>query len=283
MLGKWKRVDWPGSGQLCYESESATVVGRKPGEIVAVKSMMNRLRCVVLVAGLLLLGSAAVAADMAPATTAARKVRLFILSGQSNMVGLNPEESFTPALRKAFPDDELIVVKHASSGQLMKHWYKDWKLAPGDVTKGNGKIYDLLMSKVKEAMAGKVAPASVSFVWMQGEADTNHKGYGDVYAAALQGLLEQLQADLGRKDIDFVLGRISDFGNELPERPDWNLIRKVQVQFAEGYARGAWVDTDDLNGKANGLHYPPDGYRKMGERFAQRAVELVEKGRAGTK
>jgi hypothetical protein len=234
----------------------------------------------------LLLGVAvrAGAADTAPATTqgAAKPVRLFILSGQSNMVGLKPEESFTPALQKAFPNDDLVVVKHASNGQLIKLWYKGWKLTADDSTKGNGRLYDQLMAKVKQAMADKPAPVSITFVWMQGEADANHKGYGDVYRAALQGLLEQLQADLGRKDIDFVLGRISDYGNNLPERPDWNPIRKVQVEFAEAYERGAWIDTDDLNGPANGLHYPPEGYRTMGERFAEKAIALITKGHSAT-
>jgi hypothetical protein len=47
------------------------------------------------------------------ATAADKKVRLFILSGQSNMAGLDPKVSFTPAVEKAFADDEVIVVKHA--------------------------------------------------------------------------------------------------------------------------------------------------------------------------
>jgi hypothetical protein len=119
---------------------------------------------------------------------------------------------------------------------------------------------------------------SVTFVWMQGEADANHKGYGEIYGAALDSLLAQLQSDLGRKDIDFVLGRISDFGNDKPaERPGWNIIRDAQVNFAKAAPdRRAWIDTDDLNGAHNGLHYTKDGYQKLGERFAQKAIELIQ-------
>ena len=40
------------------------------------------------------------------------KVRLFILSGQSNMAGLKPETSFTPAIKKAFPKDEARLPCH---------------------------------------------------------------------------------------------------------------------------------------------------------------------------
>ena len=48
------------------------------------------------------------------------KTRLFILSGQSNMAGLNPDVSFTPTLKKAYPDDELVVVKSA------QHFYASY-------------------------------------------------------------------------------------------------------------------------------------------------------------
>ena len=42
---------------------------------------------------------------------------LFILSGQSNMAGLRPQESFTPAVVAAFGKSEVIVVKDAHGGQ----------------------------------------------------------------------------------------------------------------------------------------------------------------------
>ena len=58
-------------------------------------------------------------------------------------------------------------------------------------------------------------------------------------------------------------------------------IRKTQVEFAESYPRGAWVDTDDLNDKKVGdkimhdLHYTPAGYKVLGERFADKAIALI--------
>ena len=41
--------------------------------------------------------------------TASAATRLFILSGQSNMAALDPEVSFIPTLKAAFPADDLIV------------------------------------------------------------------------------------------------------------------------------------------------------------------------------
>ena len=49
---------------------------------------------------------------------------LFILSGQSNMVGMKPEVSFTPAVTKQFGKENIIVVKKAHSGQSIRSWAK---------------------------------------------------------------------------------------------------------------------------------------------------------------
>jgi hypothetical protein len=136
-------------------------------------------------------------------------VHLFILSGQSNMVGLKPEESFTPTVMKAFGEDRVIVIKDAQGGRPIRQWYKQWKPASGEAPKKTGDLYDRLMKKVKPAIEGKQI-ASVTFVWMQGERDAREK-HGEVYADSLRGLIKQLSDDLGRDDVNFVIGRLSDF------------------------------------------------------------------------
>ncbi len=57
----------------------------------------------------------------------AKEKHLFILSGQSNMAGLDPNISFIPAVEKAFGKDDVIVVKSAQSGQPIKRWVKNWE------------------------------------------------------------------------------------------------------------------------------------------------------------
>lgn len=196
------------------------------------------------------------------------------------MKGLNPDTSFTPNVTTEFPNDDCVVVKSAYSGQLIRTWYKDWKLPEGAQPAGqgkNGRHYEQLLQAVITAMKDKATPVSLTFCWMQGEADANHKGYGAIYGEALTGLLQQLQTDLKYEDIDVVIGRISDFGNDDPQnRPDWNIIREAQVEWAENSPRAAWIDTDDLNGPTNALHYGKDGYQKLGRQFAAKAIELIK-------
>jgi hypothetical protein len=208
---------------------------------------------------------------------------LFILSGQSNMEGLKPGISFTPALTKEFGEDSVIVVKYAVGGQSIQRWYRKWQPArkprnPGNLPP-NGDLYDRLMARVNEAIEGKEIE-TVTFVWMQGERDGNVKR-GDEYEVSLKGVIEQIRTDMGRRDVNFVIGRISDYGSG---REHWDKVREAQVRVAEADPRGAWVDTDDLNdgtraGKEikNDLHYTSDGRRILGERFALTAIALLKR------
>lgn len=209
-------------------------------------------------------------------------VHLFILSGQSNMVGLRPEESFRPVLEKEFGKDRVLIVKHAMGSQPISRWYKQWKPSNGEVPAGNGDLYDSLLNKVRAAVHEQ--PVTITFVWMQGERDARLK-FGDVYEASLLGLYQQLCTDLQRTDINFIIGRLSDFGMQNEQYPHWQMIRDVQVKVGASNPRFGWIDTDDLNdgtnreGKAitNDLHMSAQGYITMGHRFAEKAIELIKK------
>ena len=71
----------------------------------------------------------------------------------------------------------------------------------------------------------------------------------------------------------------------------WTMVRDAQVAVAEADPRGAWIDTDDLNdgknkrGKEikNDLHMSVEGYKIMGQRFAEKAIALIKGEKAGKK
>lgn len=207
---------------------------------------------------------------------------LFILSGQSNMARFTPDETFTPAVEKQFGKENVVVVKDAKGGQPIRRWYKDWKDAKGEAPKSTGDLYDVLMKKVKEAIEGKTL-RSVTFIWMQGERDAKEK-HGEVYADSLKGLIEQVKADLGLKKLHVIIGRLSDFDMENAKYPHWTMIREAQADVVKSLPSAALIDTDDLNdgknaqGKElkNDLHYTPDGYKALGTRYAEKAIELID-------
>jgi hypothetical protein len=220
---------------------------------------------------ILLIATALTAAGTA-ARAATQDVHLFILSGQSNMEGLNPDLSFKPALVNAFGAAGVVIVKDAQSGQPISRWYKKWAPKTGNPPKVCGDLYDRLMVKVIKAVSNQTF-ATITFVWMQGESDALEKK-GEVYADSLRGLIRQLRDDLQRKDMLVVIGRLSDFGGT--NNPQWRLVREAEVAVAEADPLAAWVDTDDLNGEKNGLHYTKDGYRELGKRFAEKSIAIIK-------
>jgi hypothetical protein len=211
---------------------------------------------------------------------------LFILSGQSNMAGLNPDISFTPTVEAAFGKDNVTVVKEAKSGRPIRNWYKKWEAPEGKTIKDKhqvGQVYDWLMNRhVRKAMKNHEVE-SIVFVWMQGERDAK-TGMADVYKASLKGLIKQLRDDIGRQDMHVIIGRISDHGNGKFDG-QWNKVREAQVKVADDDPLAAWIDTDDLNNIHSGktgrieddLHYSKEGFKILGERFAEKAIELIKK------
>lgn len=226
-----------------------------------------------LIAFLILLPSIPLLADPAK--------HLFILSGQSNMVGLKPQQSFTPTVAKHFGQESVIVVHSAQGGQPIRCWFRDWKPEKGEAPKGNGNLYDVLMKKVAAATEGQEI-ASVTFLWMQGENDAK-QSHGVVYEASLKGVIQQVSKDLKQERVNVVIGRLSDHGNDNTQFPHWEMIRKAQEKVAADAPHGAWVDTDDLNdgivkkGKEvkNDLHYTAEGYVTFGKRLAEAAIKLI--------
>jgi Carbohydrate esterase, sialic acid-specific acetylesterase len=206
---------------------------------------------------------------------------LFILSGQSNMAGLKPEESFTPAIESEFGIDNIIVVKDAVGGQPIHRWYKDWK-SPNDSTLAKPDLYDSLMSKVYTAIENEEIQ-TITFIWMQGERDAREE-WGEVYEQSLKGLYDQLSSDLNRDDINYVIGRLNDFDLENSRYAHWQKVRQAQVDVANSDPRFARVNTDDLNdgfnraGKeiSNDLHMSAEGYVILGQRFADKSIELIK-------
>ena len=206
---------------------------------------------------------------------------LFILSGQSNMARFKPKSWFTPGISDALGADNVIVSFHAQGGQPISKWYKEWKSGKGETDPDAGKIYDAMMEATKAKIEGEKI-RTVTFIWMQGEADSKAKN-SDVYLASLNGLKKQLEQDLKRTDLNFIIGRLSDSGlyrrrdKKRVENVHWEGIRNAQQAFADASQRAVWIDTDDLNGEKNALHLiKPEGYETLGKRYVKAAVELVK-------
>jgi hypothetical protein len=234
------------------------------------------------------LGMAAVLVVAQFCAAADKPVHVFILSGQSNMAGMNPQLGFEPEAKKLFPDAEVVYFKVARGGQPIRLWVSEWNEIAGkhslDTTikaadGGDGsKYYRPILAEYKKLIDRHPQPASVTFCWMQGERDAKEK-LSAAYTDAMKQLIANLRRDLNQPNMNFVIGRLSDFGPS--QQGHWQKVREAQVAVAEADPRGAWVDCDDLNDKGTGdakrndLHYTKEGYELLGRRYARQAEALI--------
>lgn len=218
---------------------------------------------------------------------AAGDVHLFILSGQSNMAGLKPENAFLPELQKLLPDDDIQHVKFAKGGQPIRKWVKtfDEIAAKSELPakKDPGVFYDQTLKVARASISAK-KPKTITFLWMQGERDAKEK-LSAAYEESMKTLIANLRKDLNAPEMNFVIGRLSDFSTS----EHWEAVRAAQVKVAKDDPRGAWVDTDDTNNKVkkvkprNNLHYTKEGYDLFGQRLARQAVMLIKEEKPDSK
>ena len=220
-------------------------------------------------------------------------VHLFILSGQSNMAGMDPEAGFMTEAVKLFGEKQVGYIKVAKGGQPICRWLAEWE----DIAKakeldekhrqrihrdGEVEFYQPILDEYAKLLKQHPQPKSVTFCWMQGERDANGGAHA-AYKDALKQLIANLRRDLKRPDMNIVIGRLSDAGQK---KPSWAAMRKIQMEIVNEDPSGAWVDCDDLNdqmkdGKMqNAVHYNrPEGYIILGQRFARQGNALIKGGK----
>ncbi len=208
---------------------------------------------------------------------------LFILSGQSNISG-TVRDAFADRVRERFGEENAVVVMRMKSGRGIRFWVADYGQPAGHgltdkKMNSNGQEYKPLIEAVM-AVAKDQSFDTVGFIWMQGESDANNR-LSEVYEESFIKLIEQLEKDQGRDDLYFVIGRINDYARSRPDKEHWRRVRESQVKLGKTPGN-AWIDTDDLNGgdaeQPNGdIHFPRKGAVSLGQRFADKAMELIDK------
>ncbi len=206
---------------------------------------------------------------------------LFILSGQSNMTK-ELGEAFQNTVEQALGKERVVVTVSGSPGQPIKMWDKGWKPPEGmkdNNPSRNGMLYKRMMDPIKKVL-GDRKPASVTFIWMQGEADAG-RSWSGVYEKSFNVILDKIKADLDIKNINFVVGRINEY---YLRGPHGKQMRDLLVKIGDEYPNGAWINTDDLNHGVNGAgdfsfndgHFPDSGYVVMAQRFVKKACLLLD-------
>lgn len=234
-------------------------------------------------ARLLQLGLALALVFIAPVCADEKKTgkHLFILSGQSNMTGA-VKAAFTAHVEEQYGKENSVVVMRMKSGRGIRFWVADYD-QPADrglnekKMTSNGMEYKSLLETALAAVKAQSFD-TVGFIWMQGESDANNR-LSEVYEESFLKLVGQLRKDLKRVDLYYVIGRINDYAKSRPDNVHWKRVRETQIKLGKTPGN-AWIDTDDLNGgnadnPDGDIHFPREGALRLGRRFADKAIEMI--------
>jgi hypothetical protein len=171
-----------------------------------------------------------------------KKIKLFILSGQSNMVGqglsaelseamlkqndrilmfeagkwqplrpfepfFGPEMAFAHTMAKQWPGETIGIVKQSIGGTGVLAWHPQWTKEKAALTNDGkkGNLWKALTDKVKDARAADDCEV-MGFIWMQGGKDMLHLETGNSYLQNLKALVEGLRNETGIPKLPLVLG-----------------------------------------------------------------------------
>ncbi|WP_299230664.1 sialate O-acetylesterase [uncultured Bacteroides sp.] len=195
------------------------------------------------------------------------------------------ELSFGTSLKRYFPDSNIALIKHASSGTNL---YEQWN--PGN-RKGEKqgeeyiKFINTIKASLKQLEDKGYSPMIKAMVWQQGEADAreiagmeNSRKYGE----NLRNFIYQIRKELNSPNMLFIYGEVMPM--EAERFPGRNLVRAAQYNVSEGACsplsveNAILVEGDDLQMirsdyktslPNDDVHLGTYGLLTLGERFAK--------------
>lgn len=215
----------------------------------------------------------------------------FSSDGKSNKYSdrFGSELTFAAELQKAFPNQNIAIIKYAvgGTGLHLKTGYDNWS---PDFTDGDSQNqYDYALNTINNAYQNRdidgdgvmdtLIPAGI--VWMQGEADAHTSPQSaNVYFANLKRLMTLLRAAFRKDDIPVLVGKITD--SQMGEEdimPYIDVVHAAQSLFVEqDVCAGYMTDIDNYqHNPKDPWHYKSQGYIDMGKDFANVFIKLKEK------
>lgn len=228
------------------------------------------------------------------------KELIFILAGQSNMVGqgtasklpaayrraptnvqfyyngyltpinrfrhFGPEIGFAHELSRHFPHDTIKLIKFAVGGTSLFAWDPQWSPSRASTTRNAsaGPLFKKLLKTVKIQFKDDSELAGV--LWMQGEADAKYPTAARQYAGNLNRFITALRHELHVPNALFIMGSVNPPVKLFPAAA---LVQQAQRHAVSRIRNTRLVRTDDLNKRNDHLHYNTEGQLELGKRFAR--------------
>jgi len=203
--------------------------------------------------------------------------RMITFTDSINTFG--PEVTFGHAIKKAFPNDSIIIVKCARGGaSLYNAFYPGGSDKERALAVQAGLSYYDWFNKTIDLinMATKNKECSFEGVfWMQGERDCRFENPAAEYLENLKYLADSLRSFLNAPKMVFISGRVNppDDGRY----PLQDQVRNAQEALVKHSPPASWVNCDNLEKHSDDLHYNSNGQLELGRLFAEKYLEIYDR------
>ncbi|WP_299880242.1 sialate O-acetylesterase [uncultured Cocleimonas sp.] len=224
------------------------------------------------------------------------KERVYILAGQSNMMGkgkthqlpvflkrqpsnvefyyqgrkrqlakfshFGPEVSFAHAISRAFPNDKHIIIKHVATGSSINQWLPGSGLFAG-LLRQRGFVKVGTQTNNLSNLANTKVDA---VIWMQGERDARSESNAYNYESNLKRFITGVRRQLDSPRSVFIMGEVN------PEDPAFfmlDTVQQAQVNTQRTLPGVKLVSTNGLGKIYDHVHYDTQGQLELGKRFAR--------------
>jgi len=240
-----------------------------------------------------------------------KPLKVFLLAGQSNMVGqgqadelpealrqtpanvqfagrdgrlgparlagrLGPEISFAHAMASAWPDEQIVIIKYARGGTSALAWSPEWTKEGAAITQNDnvGPLFDHLMETL-ESVKRRHNIEVAAMLWAQGGRDAKYEKAAAQYEENLKKIIAAARKRVGNPEMPFLVARTVD----VPKRgfPFVDQVREAQTRVVKQDPHAAMILTDDLSQKRDNIHFDTKGQVEQGRRFAKALLDMLDK------
>ncbi len=185
-----------------------------------------------------------------------------------------PELGMAEVLTEAFPDENIFIIRAATSGSSIL-----WDWMPDDGKQG--KLLGHLLSFINEAIADleskNLTPEIIAFCWMQGESDSGYETLRNTYNQKVDGIVNAVQdeftAYLPKDGMAVIQAGISTYWK------DYEKMNEVKKQYVKEHPNAYYFDTLDLTYDQDNqdyAHYDAMPMAELGRRFGNAILEFLE-------
>lgn len=183
------------------------------------------------------------------------------------IAGVGPGRSFGIAVADADPGIHVGLVPAAVGGSSVTAW------VPGAIHAETGaRPYDEALSRARAAMSAGTFRA---VLWHQGESDATTEG-APQYEARLRSVIARLRSELKNPSLPVLIGQLGRFaGNPWPASREQ--VDAVHRRLAVELTNVAFVSSEGLTDKGDGVHFNSAAARTLGRRYAEAYRNLTRK------